>query len=133
MIANTISWFRSFKWFSHSQGHRERGGQLGHFALGPTLLMGLKRSIYFNRTVKHSIKAVTTYILPRVPQALSAALIIAVNATYSSAVSQMQQKRSHERAKVISILSDRPIGLNSYRIRPICCIILLFCTSKLLR
>ena len=27
------------------QGRREGGGQLGHFALGPTLLMGPKRSI----------------------------------------------------------------------------------------
>ena len=50
------------------------GGQLGHFALGPTLLMGPKRSIYSNRTVKYSIKAVTTCILPWAPQALSAAL-----------------------------------------------------------
>ena len=33
-----------------------------------------KRSIYSNRTVKRSIKAVTTYILPWAPQALSAAL-----------------------------------------------------------
>ena len=50
------------------------GGQLGNFALGPTLLMGSKMSIYSNRTVKYSIKAVTTYILPWAPQALSAAL-----------------------------------------------------------
>ena len=56
------------------QGRREGGGQLGHFALGPTLLMGPKRSIYSNRTVKYSIKAVTTYILPWAPQALWAAL-----------------------------------------------------------
>ena len=48
----------------------ERGGQLVHFALGP------KRSVYSNRTVKYSIRAVTTYILPWVPQALSAALKI---------------------------------------------------------
>ena len=33
--------------------------------------MGPKRSIYSNRTVKYSIKAVTTYILPWAPQALS--------------------------------------------------------------
>ena len=46
------------------QGRREGGGQLGHFALGPTLLMSPKRSIYSNRTVKYSIKAVTTYICP---------------------------------------------------------------------
>ena len=53
----------------------ERGGGVtGAFALGPTLLMGPKRSIYPNRTVKYSIKAVTTYILPWAPQALSAAL-----------------------------------------------------------
>ena len=53
----------------------ERGaGQLGHFALDATLLMGPKRLIYSNRTVKYSIKAVTTYILPWAPQALSAAL-----------------------------------------------------------
>ena len=51
------------------------GGQLGHFALGPTLLMDPNRSIYSNRTVKHSIKAVTTYILPWTPQALLAALM----------------------------------------------------------
>ena len=49
------------------QGRRE-GGQLGHFSWAP------KRSTYFNRTVKYSIKAVTTYILPWAPQALSAAL-----------------------------------------------------------
>ena len=41
--------------------------------------MGPKRSIYSNRTVKCSIKGVTTYILPWAPQALSAAL----PATYS--------------------------------------------------
>ena len=58
---------------SDEQGCRE-GGQLGHFALGPTLLIGPKRSIYSNRTVKYSIKAVTTYILPWAHQALSAAL-----------------------------------------------------------
>ena len=53
----------------------EKGrGQLGRFALGPTLLMGPKRSIYPNRTVKYSIKAVSTYILPWPPQVLSAAL-----------------------------------------------------------
>ena len=45
-----------------------RGGE-GNWALGP------KRSIYFNRTIKYSIKAVTTYILSWVSQALSAALI----------------------------------------------------------
>ena len=45
----------------NKQGCRE-GRQLGHFALGPTLLMGSKRSIYSNRTVKYSIKAVTIYI-----------------------------------------------------------------------
>ena len=56
----------------------ERGGQLGHFALGPTLLMGPKRSIYSNRTLKYSIKAVTPYILPWAPQALSAALCVSV-------------------------------------------------------
>ena len=43
---------------------RRGGGQLGHFALDPTLLIGPKRSIYFDRTVKYSIKAVTTYICP---------------------------------------------------------------------
>ena len=37
--------------------------------------MDPKRSIYFNRTVKHSIKAVTTYILPWALQALLAALV----------------------------------------------------------
>ena len=37
--------------------------------------MDPKRSIYSNRTVKHSIKAVTTYILPRAPQPLLAALV----------------------------------------------------------
>ena len=45
---------------SDEQGRRE-GGQLGHFALGPTLLMGPKKSIYSNRTFKYSIKAVTIY------------------------------------------------------------------------
>ena len=34
--------------------------------------MGPKRSIYSNRLVKYSIKAVTTYILPWAPQVLSA-------------------------------------------------------------
>ena len=53
------------------QGRRE-GGETGAFTLGPTLLMSPKRSIYSNRTVKNSIKAVTTYILPWAPQALSA-------------------------------------------------------------
>ena len=52
------------------QGRREGRGQLGHFVLGP------KRSIYSNRTVKCSIKAVTTYILPWALQALSAALAV---------------------------------------------------------
>ena len=54
---------------------RGGGGALGHFALGPTLLMGPIRSIYSNRTVKYSINAVITYILPWAPQALSAALV----------------------------------------------------------
>ena len=52
----------------------ERGGQLGHFALGPTLLMGPKRSIYSNRTVKYSIKAVTIYIYIYIAQGLSTSL-----------------------------------------------------------
>ena len=58
------------------QGRRERGGNWGIFALGPTLLKlrARKRSIYSNRTVKYSIKAVSTHILPWAPQALSAAL-----------------------------------------------------------
>ena len=51
-----------------------RGGATGTFSPGPTLLMDPKRSIYSNRTVKYSIKAVTTYILPWAPQALLAAL-----------------------------------------------------------
>ena len=33
-----------------------------------------ERSIYSNRTVKYSIKAVTTYVLPWAPQVLSATL-----------------------------------------------------------
>ena len=48
----------------HAVRAAERGGQLGHFALSPTLLMAPKRSIYPNRTVKYSIKVVSTYICP---------------------------------------------------------------------
>ena len=59
---------------SDEQGRREGGVLLGHFA-GPTLLMGPKRSIYSNRTVKYSIKAVTTYILPWVAGPLKLSLL----------------------------------------------------------
>ena len=53
---------------------RGGGGATGAFCPGPHSVYGPKRSIYSNRTVKYSIKAVTTYILPWAPQALSAAL-----------------------------------------------------------
>ena len=43
--------------YDYVQGRREGG---------PTLLMGPKRSTYSHRTVKYSIKAVTTYILPSI-------------------------------------------------------------------
>ena len=60
------------------QGRAERGRGGGNWGILPwsplRLFMGPKRSIYSNRTVKHSIKAVTTYILPWSPRALSAAL-----------------------------------------------------------
>ena len=49
----------------------ERGGK-GILPWAP------ERSIYSNRTVKYSIKAVTTYILPWAPQALSAALVMRI-------------------------------------------------------
>ena len=54
------------------------GGATGAFCPGPHSAMGPQRSIYSNRTVKYSIKAVTTYILPWAPQALSAALAIII-------------------------------------------------------
>jgi len=58
------------------QGRRKgRGGTLGYLALGPTAY-GPKRSMYSNRTVKNSIKAVPTYIFPWAPQALLAALYL---------------------------------------------------------
>ena len=50
------------------------GGNWGILPWAPLCLWAPKRSIYSNRTVKYSIKAVTTYILPWAPQALSAAL-----------------------------------------------------------
>ena len=52
----------------------ERGGGGGNWGILP---WAPKRLIYFNRTVKYSIKAVTTYILPWAPKALSAALLVA--------------------------------------------------------
>ena len=60
---------------SHTQGRQEGGGggQLGHFAWAPKNLYN-----YSDRTVKYSIKAVTTYILPWAPQALLAALTIPI-------------------------------------------------------
>ena len=45
----------------------------GAFCPEPHTAYGPQRSIYSNRTVKHSIKAVTTYILSLAPQALLAA------------------------------------------------------------
>ena len=54
------------------QGRRDGWGQQGHLPWAPLYLWAPKRSIYSNRTVKNSIKAVTTYILPWAPQALSA-------------------------------------------------------------
>ena len=74
------------------------GGQLGHFALGPTLLMGPKRSIYSNSKVKYSIKAVTTYILPWAPQALSAALATSPHST-------LLARFSHEICESITVVS----------------------------
>ena len=59
------------------QGRREGGG--GNWGNLPWALLYLwapKRSIYSNRTVKYSIKVVTTYILPWAPQALLAALTV---------------------------------------------------------
>ena len=73
---------------SDEQGRLE-GGQLGHFALGPTLLIRPKRSIYSNRTVKYSIKAVTTYILPWAPQALSAALVTRMESRMITAIASI--------------------------------------------
>ena len=42
----------------------ERGVATEAFCPGPHAAYGPQRSIYSNRTVKHSIKAVTTYIFP---------------------------------------------------------------------
>ena len=55
--------------------------ELGHFALGPTLLMAPKDR-YTLIEVKYSIKTVTTYILPWAPQALSAALNTTVEVSH---------------------------------------------------
>ena len=54
----------------------ERGGEFGAFFPRPHSAYKNygPKSIYSNRTVKYSIKAVTKYILPWAPQALSAAL-----------------------------------------------------------
>ena len=56
---------------SYHQGRQEEGAT-GAFCPGP--LLWAPKSIYSNRTVKYSIKAVTAYILPWASQALLAAL-----------------------------------------------------------
>ena len=75
--ASTDTW-KQCSMSIHNQGCLEGGGggSWGILPWAPFCLWAPKRLIYSNRTVKYSIKAVTTYILPWAPQALWAALFI---------------------------------------------------------